>query len=286
MPRMHRSLKLGSIIILGLWLSAILSCASPSPAAGQANGDSDGQTLVFLLLGQSNMEGKPKPQAEDLKKDARIQVLAYQDNAAQGRTYNKWYTASPPLHSSWAGLGPGDYFAKTLIDALPENYSIGLVPCGISGVDIDFFRKGVVSSRRNEFSIPPDNSWDGAYEWVLQRARLAQEKGRIAGVLLHQGESDAGQSVWLDKVKEIMTDLRSDLDIPDLPLLVGELYYDGPCAGHNGVIAKIPSKIDNAYVVSAKGLKGLDQFHFDLDGQRELGRRFAEAMIPLLELEP
>ena len=41
------------------------------------------------------------------------------------------------------------YFGKTLADALPPEVTIGIVGNAISGVDIDFFRKGVRSARRD-----------------------------------------------------------------------------------------------------------------------------------------
>ena len=62
---------------------------------------------------------------------------------------------------------------REMAAAYPED-RIGLIPCALNGVDIDFYLKGVVSARRHEFPIPPDNHWTGAYEWVLTRARLAQ----------------------------------------------------------------------------------------------------------------
>lgn len=270
-------------IVLSVLFILLLFSACATTSTEQA-ADYDPNRLIFLLIGQSNMEGVPKPEAQDKVEDPRITLLAYNDSMGLNYEYNHWYTAKPPLHSAGLGLGPGDYFAKTLIDELPEGYSIGLVPCGIAGVDIDFFRKDVISSRRNEFMIPPDDHWEGAYEWVLERAKLAQQSGTLAGILFHQGESDAGQMVWLDKVKEMTEDLRSDLNMPDAPLLVGEVLYTGPCSGHNRVISYIPQRIENAYVISAEGLVGQDQFHFNLEGQRELGRRYAEKMLEVLEL--
>lgn len=245
----------------------------------------DPNRLIFLLIGQSNMEGLPRPgAAEDVEVNPRVHVLAYTDAPGYKRLYNHWYPAKPPLHNPDLGVGIGDYFGKTLAEALPENYSIGLVPCGISGVDIDFFRKNVVSQRRAEFRIPPDNSREGAYAWVLERARLAQQVGVISGILFHHGESDAGQTVWLDKVKEMVTDLRTDLGIGEVPFLVGELYYKGVCAGHNEIIRRVPELISNSYVISAEGLQGVDQFHFNLEGQRELGRRYGKVMLEALGL--
>ncbi len=250
--------------------SAVVGDAAP--------GSADPNFHIFLLLGQSNMEGDPPPEAQDEVENPRVRVLAYDDCENLGRTHNQWYVARPPLHSCRFGLGPGDYFGKALAAALP-NATIGLVPNAIAGVDIDFFRKGVVSSRRSEFRIPPDNHWSGAYEWVILRARLAQRVGVLRGILFHQGESDTGQEAWIGKVKEIVGDLRKDLNLGDVPFIAGELLHDGSCHRHNHIIGRLPSHITNAHVVSASGLRGLDQCHFDAAAQRTLGQRYADKLL-------
>jgi len=239
---------------------------------------------VFLLLGQSNMEGAPEPESQDLVQNDRVRVLAYDDCPNLGRRYGQWDTAAPPLHSCSAGVGPGDTFGRRMAEAHPEAI-IGLVPCAISGVDIDFFRKGVVSARRSEFRIPPDDHWSGAYAWVIERARLAQEVGVIRGLLFHQGESDSTDPAWPGKVAEIVSDLRADLGLGEsAPFLAGELLHTGSCSAHNVRIAELPGLIPNADVVSASGLAGMDPHHFDLAAQRELGNRYATSMRSRLSL--
>src|SRR5688500_18358232 len=57
---------------------------------------------LFLLIGQSNMEGAPKADPEDLAENPRVKVLGY-DNFGD-RKWNEWDTAAPPLHRSWAGV--------------------------------------------------------------------------------------------------------------------------------------------------------------------------------------
>jgi hypothetical protein len=231
------------------------------------------------------MVGAPKPEAQDEVQEPRVVVLGYDDCENTGRTYNHWYTAKPPLHGCYAGVGPGDYFGKALAAAYPKA-TIGLVPLGINGVDVDFFLKGVVSSRRHEFQIPPDNHWSGAYDWVIERARLAQRVGKIRGIIFHQGESDTGQTQWVGKVKQMVTDLRQDLALGEIPFVAGELLYGGCCGpSHNPLMALLPTEISHTKIVSAKGLKGQDVAHFDLFGQRELGARYGKAMIELLKLE-
>jgi hypothetical protein len=252
-------------------------------AAGGSAGAGSAQSkfLVFLLLGQSNMEGQPQPQAEDRAQDPRIKVLAYDDCAAVNREYGQWYTAYPPLHSCGGGVGPGDYFAKTLLESLPEGYTIGLVPCAVNGAPIDLFRKGVA---RTGYDLPPDNHWETGYEWIISRAREAQKTGVIRGILFHQGESDNGQSAWVGKVQGLVNDLTTDLSLGDIPFLAGELYHAGCCAGHNTLVQQLTTSLVNAHVISASGLNGVDQYHFDLAGQRQLGRRYGEKMREVLTL--
>ena len=93
----------------------------------------DPNFLIFLLIGQSNMEGAPASEAQDRTPDPRIKVLALRDCAQRNQVRNQWYTAVPSLHTCGNTLGPGDYFARTLAAALP-NVTIGLVPDAIAGV--------------------------------------------------------------------------------------------------------------------------------------------------------
>jgi hypothetical protein len=240
----------------------------------------------FLLIGQSNMCGAPRPAAQDTARNPRIKAIAYTNCTNLGLTYNQIYTAFPPLHGCNGGLGPGDYFGKMMADSLPLTDTIGLIPCAIAGVDIEYFMKGVVSTRRNEFSIPPDNHWSGAYPFMMQRCSVAVQRGVIRGFLFHQGESDAPYAtVWIPKVKSVVTNLRADLNVPNAPFIAGELLYTqygGACASLNPYINRIPDSIPNSYVASASGLDGTDQFHFSLTSQRELGRSYARIMLNAL----
>jgi hypothetical protein len=219
------------------------------------------------------MAGYPKAQAADKVENTRIKVLGYDDCAATGRKTNQWDVAAPPLHECWNGaIGPGDYFSKTLIDELPAGDTIGLVPCAISGEKIETFLKNGGTK----------------YDWIVQRAKLAQQAGGvIEGILFHQGESNNGDTSWPGKVNTLITDLRNDLGIGDVPFLAGELAYDGGCAGHNTLVNMLPSVVSNAYVVSASGL-ALDpadtqwHLHFGHDPQVMFGQRYAQKMMEAL----
>lgn len=229
---------------------------------------------VFLLLGQSNMAGFPKALAADRVEDERVKVLGFNECAATGRQENVWDTAAPPLHSCWSdAIGPGDYFARTLLSILPAGDTIGLVPCAIPGERIQTFMK--IGGTK--------------YDWILQRARLAQQAGGvIEGLLFHQGESNNSEGDWLTNVKTLVTDLRTDLGLGDTPFLAGELLRTGDCAAHNVLINQLPGTITNAHVVSAETLTedATDteyNLHFSHEAQVTLGQRYAEKIKPLLD---
>jgi Carbohydrate esterase, sialic acid-specific acetylesterase len=243
-------------------------------AGSRPDASSSSRTFhVFLLLGQSNMAGYPKAQAADKVEDPRVRVLGYDDCAATGRRKDVWATAAPPLHECWNGaIGPGDHFAKTLLASLPETDTIGLVPCAVSGERIETFLK-VGGSK---------------YGSIVSRAKLAQQAGGvIEGILFHQGESNCSDPQWPNKVKTLVTDLRTELGLGDAPFLAGELAPNGNCASHNPLVNRLPDLIPNAHVVSAQGL-AVDvadtqwRLHFDHASQVTFGKRYAQTMIDAL----
>ena len=84
-------------------------------AGGDANGGERQAVFhIFLLMGQSNMVGCDVITAEDRITDERVSVLGYETCPDTARVANQWDTAAPPLHNCSVGIGPGDYFAKTL----------------------------------------------------------------------------------------------------------------------------------------------------------------------------
>ena len=70
---------------------------------------------LFLLFGQSNMEGTPEPDVEDRTRNPRIRVLGYEPGC-NDREWNQWAVAVPPLHRCSAGVSPADWFAKALAE--------------------------------------------------------------------------------------------------------------------------------------------------------------------------
>ena len=248
---------------------------------------------IYLLVGQSNMEGAMAT-AEEIDKvtHPRVFVLGRADCEETGQIYNKWSLAKTPLNGCGpeSGVGPGDYFAKTIIE-LNQDITIGLVPCAFGGADIDLFRKDVVAETRANFWIPPDNTKAGVYDFIIERMKLAQQYGVVKGILFHQGEANTGEATWPGEVAEVIQDIRTDLnlDTADVPVLIGQLYTgDNPLTTwtlpHKVRIDEAVALIPNAHIVSSEGLElGSDNVHFDTESQREFGKRYAQVMTAIYE---
>ncbi len=244
---------------------------------------------IYLCFGQSNMAGAGTIEAQDKTVDNRFQMMEPIDCPNLNRTFGKWYPAVPPLWGCNGGLGPSDYFGRTMVENLPSNIKVGVVVVGIPGCDIALFYKSGYEGY-DTYNYVPKKYGGSAYAWLLDLAKMAKRDGVIKGILLHQGETNSGQSDWPNKVKSVYDNLINDLNLiaSQTPLLVGELLYKnsgGVCYGHNSIIATVPDVIPNSHIISAEGLPGKDQFHFNSEGNRTFGVRYAQKMLSLLEIE-
>lgn len=245
----------------------------------------DEKLHIYLAFGQSNMEGAGKVSAQDKIGNSRIKLIQNFTCPNLHREYGQWYTAEPPLFGCWGKLSVADYFAKAMLEKSPIDVSIGIVPTAVGGSDIALFQKSSPIGRGTAGPHKIPEKFEGGYAWLLDLAKKAQERGVIKGIILHQGETNTNDSQWKFKVQEIVDDLRKDLKLGNVPFLSGELLYksqNGCCGSHNSEINKLPNLMINTHIVSAKGLKGVDNAHFSASAYRDFGRRYAKVMSPLV----
>lgn len=255
----------------------------------------DSNFHIYLCFGQSNMEGAAKFEAQDTIVNNRFQVLEAVDCPNLGREKGNWYTAVPPLCRCKTGLSPVDYFGRAMIKNLPEDIKVGVINISIGGCRIELFDK---ENYKSYVESSPEwlknmvKEYDGnPYGRLIEMAKLAQKKGVIKGILLHQGESNTNDTLWTKKVKGVYDNLLKDLNLSadKVPLLAGELVHveqGGACASMNSIIATLPQTIPNSYIISSKGCASVsDNLHFSVVGYRELGKRYAKKMLSLLEYE-
>lgn len=244
---------------------------------------------IYLALGQSNMEGTATIEEQDKTVDSRFVMMATTDCADTGRTLSNWYTAVPPLSQCGVGLSPADYFGRTMIANLDKEIRVGIINVSVSGCDIRVFDKDIYTdytSMYTDWYTRKIEAYGGnPYQRLISLAKKAQKEGVIKGIILHQGETNAGDEAWPMYVKKVYDDILNDLTLKahEVPLVAGEVVHEeqnGTYGHMNTIINTLPATIPTAHIVSSEGCSVKeDNTHFDTPGIRELGKRYAEKMM-------
>lgn len=248
---------------------------------------------IYLCFGQSNMEGQGEIREQDKTVDRRFRLMQAVDCPDTKKKKGTWYTAVPPLCQCRSGLSPADYFGRTMVASLPDSIRVGIINVAVGGCDIRLFDKDLY----RDYDATYTEAWftdkiktykGNPYKYLIDLAKLAQQDGVIKGILLHQGETNTGDRQWPSYVKTIYNNMMTDLSLdPDaVPLLAGEVVHadqKGVCASMNPIIAGLPDAIPGAHVISSSGCTAKsDNVHFNSEGYRELGRRYAAKMLSLM----
>jgi len=227
---------------------------------------------AFLLAGQSNMAGRAKVEPVDTLPNAGVLAL---------NTNGELVIAKEPLHRyepAIAGLGSGLSFGKELLKHIPDSVAVLLIPTAVGGSAIEQWIND--STHR---SVPLLTNFK-------QKTEIAKEYGTIKGVLWHQGESDAREPEKIASydrhLQTLFNYFREVANDPGLPILIGELgsfsETDEAWQSINSKIREYLEADPNSFAVQTHDLdhKG-DRIHFNSEGQRELGKRFAEKFIEI-----
>ncbi|MBR6942343.1 MAG: T9SS type A sorting domain-containing protein [Fibrobacter sp.] len=260
---------------LGLAVSSIFAAPDPN-------------FHIYLAFGQSNMEGQGTIESQDKTVDPRFQMLSTIDNF-NGRKLGTWNDAIPPLANKHGGLGPTDYFGRTLVEKLDPQIKVGVVVVAIAGCSIVAFDSplddGYMATQAGWFKDIVKDYGGDPYKRLVEMAKKAKEDGVIKGIIFHQGETDEGDSDWPNKVKKVYDRLVKDIGLDEnIPFFAGEVPYNGSSKGTNNNIRQLPNKSKNFYLVSAEGLNDLDmmRIHFSSQGYRDFGKRYAEKVMEVL----
>lgn len=218
---------------------------------------SDERPLVFVLAGQSNMAGRGQPIPDQSPSD---QILEYMPGQ-----YLR--PAKEPLAGE-QGIGPGMAFARAVRERHPDRTVI-LLPCAKGASWMKHWQPG---------------GW--LYRRCVDRARHAQRRGEIAGVLFWQGESDAQNAAvtrkWEGRFLRFTRRFRQDIREPDVPLVFAVLgettqprrFHEWRELKHRQRTLRLPDRVDR---VESDDQELQDNVHYTPESYQAIGRRFAAA---------
>jgi hypothetical protein len=242
--------------------------------------------VVYLMIGHSNMVG---------------QDLAHSDNVSNPKVWNylwngtkTWVLAKEPPNTPKSGLsthgcgGPGMPFLKGMAAAYPDYY-FGV----LSNASLSSTCRGLNTGNNSSGLDPSDNRyWKGSYLYtqLLASAKEIQPDVTFGGIICMLGTVDATRTDeatcrnFSTDITQLVTDLRADLGMPNLPYIMGE--YEAGATGSfaptllmPGIIQSeiklIPGKLSLSATVDSKGIQMLDDHHYQStpQGQGEWANR-------------
>ena len=253
-----------------LFLSFLLVCMCHTVLAGSNDYD------VYLLIGQSNMAGRGTMIDDDsLSTIHGVYLLNNEGKIEEAKSpLNRYSNIRKEL--SMQQVGPGAGFGERMHKLTGRK--ILLVVNAKGGSSIKEWEPGIEGSLTDA---------------TLDRAVQCLKYGRFKGILWHQGETDADMDSeeYAQRFDKVITEIRSRLNAADVPVAIGELgqWNWRPSVQVNGfnekTIDAVLRRTKNAYKVHSDGLKRLiptdeSDPHFGRSAQIELGKRYAEVLLP------
>lgn len=276
------------------------ACKYTSPPKKMVKGEKarqKGGYDIFLLIGQSNMAGRAPMKGDDtVRTIPGVWLLNGSDVPEAARNpLNRYSTVRKDRNKNvYANqkINPGTSFGETI--AAETGRKVLLVVNAMGETKIEEWAKDAPVIKLSS-SIGRDKLQ--LYSEAVRRCREAMKYGTLKGIIWHQGEGNATESgvgKYPAQLLNLVSNLRIDLEAPDVPFIAGEISHlrkgEGSAA-FNEMLHTIPDFIDNSAWVSAEGLPTLDPVtsakknpdwtHFNRDGQLEFGRRYAEKALEM-----
>lgn len=225
---------------------------------------------LVLCIGQSNMAGRGLMDAGAADTLRSVYLFNGDGFEHAAEPMNRYSTVRKEL--GMQRVGPVGSFAARYAEV--TGAPVGVVVNARGGSSIDEWLPG---------------SETGYLAKAVERIRAAGDWGDVAAVLWHQGEADSAHPERYEaKLSRLVGILRTELGNPSLPVVFGEIAHwnwtnrvEGT-APFNAMLRSL--RIPHTACVSAEGLapmKDETDPHFSAASQRELGRRYAEALLKI-----
>ena len=219
---------------------------------------------IFVCIGQSNMAGYSPIDIEKGDLEPVKNAFLLNGKGVFEALKNPLNRYSNVRGNIYGQQGLTYAFAKTLSTVWDR--PIGFVVNAKGGSSINSWTKGAS---------------DQFYGKTFARIEEAKKWGDVKAVLWHQGERDRMEyTVYPEKLRQLVTDLRKDLGNESLLFIAGQIGEWMPGAKpFNDMIATISSFIPNTAYVRTNKLTNADNAHFDRESALLLGERYAAEVL-------
>ena len=267
-------------------ISILLLLAAWTGVAAQENLD------IYLCIGQSNMAGRGTVPS-DANGDMEGVYLLNADNEFEvaRNPLNRYSTVRKQVSNQRMSIAWG--FAKTMHEKAGQKVGLVLNARGETG--ISQWQKGTsMTFSYEELDGTTSTVTRSLYAEAVARTKEAMKYGTLRGIIWHQGEYDCKTTDFTQyraQLIKLISDLRNDLGVADLPVVVGQISrwnWTGTEAGtepFNEFILTVPTFISYSACATSEDLtpwlsSGNDP-HFSGSAQKTYGQRFAARMIAL-----
>ena len=242
----------------------------------------DAATMFWWRVGDpppDEFDGTSARQWSTLQFQPRTPAMTAVDGKKVARQYGNFNLKTK------GGFGPEIGMVRTL--ATKESRPLAVIKTAFSGTSV-----------AADWNVGLPGKADACYRAMIDEAKAAIASAKSKDITLRprafvwvQGESDANAKdapTYVANLSAMLKSLRTELDAPDLILLIGVNTRFG-----NGKNAFMPKVVDAQKEVAATlprtryvdtvGAETLppSHTHFTATGTLEVGRRFAEALISL-----
>jgi len=259
---------------------------------------------VYLLGGQSNMDGRADARTQEWESPGRgnflnaansaayskehPDVTIYAANSLAGTWKNQWLSLKPgfgsgsDLINGYYKFGPELAFGRKMADATP-GHNVALIKYSVSGTSLrDHWNPDIPGTQYTTFKT--------TVAAALAALTARGDTCAVRGMIWMQGEADSkfptSTADYEAQLKNFIGRLRLDLALPNMPFVIGEIFTDTYIFRSQIRAAQLNTSNTYPYAgfATSAGLVCYDvNTHFDADSQITLGERFAEAMVTILQ---
>ncbi len=244
---------------------------------------------LFILAGQSNMVG-----SRSNLNELSDHWLHPQDNVLWYDQDNNWVPLQVPTEPfpfsrvfNGVGFGPEITLGQGIAESLNETVALVKYAKGGTNLAVDWKPGGELYT-----------SMIDRVQGAIAEFPLASVNVDIAGFFWMQGESDAYNLAMANQYEQnltnFITQVRQDLQEPNLPFVYGKVFLTGTQETPFGIFrygdtirqaqSRVDQQVPGTFAVETIDLsQHPDNIHFDSSGLMALGDRFADEWLSIPE---